>query len=118
MTKIKIKRVYEDPAETDGFRVLVDRLWPRGMKKEKLQYDYWAKDIPPSLQLRTWFRGDVAGRWNGFAVMYQSELARSEEMKLFLVKIRPYAVVTLIYASKEPIYNHARILKQYLDKLL
>ena len=86
MTQIKIKRVYEDPADTDGYRVLVDRLWPRGMKKEYLKYDVWEK-----------------------------ELEGSAAVKEFLTKIASYKVVTLLYASKEPVYNHARILQQYLE---
>lgn len=115
MTQIKIKRVYEEPAETDGYRVLVDRLWPRGMKKEYLKYDIWEKDITPSPDLRKWFHGDIGERWSDFSVMYEKELENSAAMRAFLVKIEPYKVVTLLYASKEPLYNHARILQQYLE---
>ena len=93
MTQIKIKRVYEEPADTDGYRVLVDRLWPRGMKKEYLKYDVWERDITPSPE----------------------ELEGSAAVKEFLTKIASYKVVTLLYASKEPVYNHARILQQYLE---
>ena len=73
MTKIKIKRVYEDTSDTDGYRVLVDRLWPRGMKKEHLKYDYWAKELTPSSDLRKWFHDDVPGHWKEFAEMYFGE---------------------------------------------
>ena len=107
MTQIKIKRVYEEPADTDGYRVLVDRLWPRGMKKEYLKYDVWEKDITPS--------PDLAGHWKEFAAMYEKELEGSAAVKEFLTKIASYKVVTLLYASKEPVYNHARILQQYLE---
>lgn len=65
MTQIRIKRVYEDPDAADGYRVLVDRLWPRGMKKEHLKYDAWEKDITPSPELRKWFHEDQAGHWEG-----------------------------------------------------
>ena len=115
MTQIKIKRVYEEPADTDGYRVLVDRLWPRGMKKEYLKYDVWEKDITPSPDLRKWFHGDIAGHRKEFAAMYEKELEGSAAVKEFLTKIASYKVVTLLYASKEPVYNHARILQQYLE---
>ena len=115
MTQIKIKRVYEEPADTDGYRVLVDRLWPRGMKKEYLKYEVWEKDITPSPDLRKWFHGDIAGHWKEFAAMYEKELEGSAAVKEFLTKIASYKVVTLLYASKEPVYNHARILQQYLE---
>lgn len=74
MVQVRIKRVYEDFSETDGYRVLVDKLWPRGIKKEWLKYDYWAKDITPSAALRRWFHEDIPGHWNDFVVMYQKEL--------------------------------------------
>ena len=80
MTKIKIKRVYEPtPSDTDGYRVLVDRLWPRGMKKEHLKYDYWAKELTPSSDLRKWFHDDVPGHWKEFAEMYRKELETSDK---------------------------------------
>ena len=69
--------MYEDFSETDGYRVLVDKLWPRGIKKEWLKYDYWAKDITPSAALRRWFHEDIPGHWNDFVVMYQKELEAS-----------------------------------------
>ena len=101
MIQVRIKRVYEDFSETDGYRVLVDKLWPRGMKKEWLKYDYWAKDITPSPTLRKWFHEDIPGHWGDF-----------------LTLIKPHPVITLLYASKEPVYNHARILRDYLEMRL
>ena len=89
MVQVRIKRVYEDFSETDGYRVLVDKLWPRGIKKEWLKYDYWAKD--------------------------QKELEASQAVADFLTLIKPHPVITLLYASKEPVYNHARILRDYLE---
>lgn len=118
MTQIYIKRVYEDPADNDGFRVLVDRLWPRGMKKEYLKYNLWEKGITPSPALRSWFHQDIPGHWDKFVAMYRKELSESEEVKDFIEKIRKYPVVTLLYASKEQQYNHARILQEYLQKHL
>lgn len=115
MTQIKIKRVYEDPKTVNGYRVLVDRLWPRGMKKEHLKYDVWEKDIAPSPELRKWFHEDTVKHWEGFSALYRKELETSETARNFLTTIRPYKTVTLLYASKEPVRNHARILQQFLE---
>ena len=101
MTQIRIKRVYEEPNATDGYRVLVDRLWPRGIKKEHLKYDVWEKDITPSPELRKWFHEDQAEHWEGF-----------------IDTIKHHHTITLLYASKAPIYNHARILQRFLQEHL
>ena len=100
MTQVNIKRVYDEPSEQDGYRVLVDRLWPRGMKREYLKYDYWAKEVTPSNDLRKWFHADVENRWGAFADMYQKELKESDAAKAFIDKIKAYSKVTLLYASK------------------
>ena len=84
MTQVNIKRVYDEPSEQDGYRVLVDRLWPRGMKREYLKYDYWAKEVTPSNDLRKWFHADVEKRWGAFADMYQKELKESDAAKAFI----------------------------------
>ena len=90
MIQVRIKRVYEDFSETDGYRVLVDKLWPRGMKKEWLKYDYWAKDITPSPTLRKWFHEDIPGHWGDFVTQYQKELDASPAMTDFLILIKPH----------------------------
>jgi len=118
MTQIKLKRVYEDYSNDDGYRVLVDRLWPRGMKKEHLHYDMWAKDIAPSADIRQWFHDDIKDHWEEFSNMYKKELTKSEAVKKFVEAIKDKDTVTLLYASKEPEHNHAKILKAYLDKEL
>ena len=118
MTSIKIKRVYEDFDESDGFRILVDRLWPRGIKKENLHYDLWAKDLTPSSNLRTWFHQDVEDHWDSFVASYQKELAELTNMNTYVDEIRVHPVVTLLYAAKDPVHNHVIILKKYLDTLL
>ena len=100
MTQIRIKRVYEEPNATDGYRVLVDRLWPRGIKKEHLKYD------------------DQAEHWEGFAAMYRKELENSEAALRFIDTIKHHHTITLLYASKAPIYNHARILQRFLQEHL
>lgn len=118
MTKIKIKRVYEASALEDGYRVLVDRLWPRGVKKEQLKHDAWEKGITPSVELRKWFHEDPENHWEGFTEMYRKELESSEPMQKFIEDIRSHPTVTLLYASKEPVRNHARILQQFLEEHL
>lgn len=118
MTKIQRKRVYEDPEPTDGYRVLVDRLWPRGMKKEYLKYDDWEKELTPSTALRQWFHEDVNRHWDTFAAKYREELHQSDAVARFLDKIKGKDTVTLLYASREPVHNHARILQEYLTEHL
>ena len=95
--------------------MLVDKLWPRGIKKEWLKYDYWAKDITPSAALRRWVHEESPGHWSDLVVMYQKELEASQAVADFLTLIKPHPVITLLYASKEPVYNHARILRDYLE---
>ena len=118
MTQVKIKRVYDPEERSDGFRVLVDKLWPRGIKKEDLHYDLWAKDITPSAELRKWFHEDVEKNWEGFSALYQKELSSSDAVKAFVANIKDKTVVTLLYASKDAVHNHALILKEFLEKSL
>lgn len=115
MTQIRIKRVYEAPDAADGYRVLVDRMWPRGMKKEYLKYDVWEKDITPSPELRKWFHEDQTEHWEGFVAMYRKELEDSVAAQKFIEHIKHFNTITLLYASKEPVHNHARILQQFLQ---
>ena len=115
MTQIRIKRVYEAPDAADGYRVLVDRLWPRGIKKEHLKSDVWEKDITPSAKLRKWFHENTTEHWEDFANMYRTELEGSDTVRQFMERIKTYDTVTLLYASKDPIRNHARIRQQFLS---
>jgi uncharacterized protein YeaO (DUF488 family) len=118
MTQIKIKRVYAPVESTDGFRVLVDKLYPRGIKKENLHCDLWTKDITPSTALRQWYHEDEAGRWDEFRKRYWQELESSPAVKNFVEEIRGQAVVTLLYASKNATENHALILQEFLMQQL
>lgn len=118
MTSIKIKRVYEDFEESDGYRILVDRLWPRGMKKENLHYDIWAKDITPSTALRKWYHQDLDKNWDTFVSAYQRELSNMPNMDTYVDEIKKHPVVTLLYASKDPTHNHAMVLMNYMETLL
>lgn len=116
MVQIRIKRVYEAPAPADGCRVLVDRLWPRGVRKEALPYDIWAKDLAPSAQLRSWFHADPEARWEEFGRRYTGELQDSEAVRDFVRRIAGEQTVTLLYASKRAAENHALILQEYLQR--
>lgn len=118
MTKIKLKRVFDKHEEHDGLRVLVDRLWPRGIKKEALHYDIWEKEIAPSTVLRKWVHADKGTRWIEFTALYQAELNQSEFLRIFIEKIRHYEIVTLLYATRDEIQNHAVILKNVLESRL
>lgn len=118
MPVIKIKRVYEEESKDDGLRVLVDRLWPRGIKKEALHYNKWAKEITPSAELRTWVHQDPENRWKEFTQKYTKELDASGAFVKFLQEIQSYKTVTLLYAAKDTTRNHAIILKSHLDKAL
>ena len=113
---IKIKRVYEKAEESDGIRILVDRLWPRGIKKEEV--DYWLKEISPSNELRKWFSHDF-NKWEEFKNKYFNELNSKKELINFLLElIKKNSNVTLLYSAKEEKYNNAVALKEYLQELL
>lgn len=114
---IKIKRIYEEPSKTDGFRVLVDRLWPRGFTKEKAAIDEWAKDLAPSNPLRTWFHHS-AGSWTDFEKKYLAELKQNAAVEDFLERHKDKKKITLIFATKDLEHNHALVLQQYLTGLL
>jgi len=112
--EIKIKRVYEDPVKEDGIRILVDRLWPRGMTKEKARIDLWLKDIGPSTELRKWFGHDPA-KWNEFRQRYQQELKKDDKLTSLLKDQLKKGVVTLVYGSKDKEHNEAMVLKELFD---
>jgi uncharacterized protein YeaO (DUF488 family) len=114
-TKLKIKRVYEKASEQDGQRILVDRLWPRGLTKEKAAVDLWLKEIAPSTELRKWFGHDPA-KWNEFQRKYHQELKKNDEQVLVLKEKLKMGVVTLVYGAKDELHNEALVLKEWLCK--
>jgi uncharacterized protein YeaO (DUF488 family) len=118
MITVKIKRVYDPEEKADGYRILVDKLWPRGLKKEDLHYDLWAKDITPSTPLRGWYHQDVENHWDGFRQKYMQELNSSTAVKNFIEKIKGKKTITLLYASKNATENHALILQDFLERTL
>jgi uncharacterized protein YeaO (DUF488 family) len=110
---IRIKRVYEEPARSDGTRLLVDRVWPRGMKKEALWLDEWVKEVAPSHDLRKWF-GHTPKRWKEFRQRYFAELrSRPETWQSIIVRARS-SNVTLLYGARDPEHNNAMALKEFL----
>lgn len=112
---IKLKRVYDAADTTDGLRFLVERLWPRGIKKIDLKMDEWLKDIGPSHDLRRWFAHDPK-KWDDFRKRYFAELDSRSEIWQPLVTAARHGTVTLIYSSREPAYNNAVALKEYLEE--
>ncbi|MDZ7683501.1 MAG: DUF488 domain-containing protein [Fodinibius sp.] len=109
----KTKRIYQDPSNDDGYRVLVDRLWPRGVSKEKARLDEWCKEIAPSTVLRKWFDHDP-NKFEEFANRYKAELTAKEDLITYLLKITRQQPVTLLYAAKDKTYNHALVLQDFL----
>ena len=118
MVDIELKRAYEAPSGSDGFRVLVDRLWPRGLSHARLPYDLWAKDIAPSVELRQWFHADTEHRWDEFASRYALELQHSDAFTRFVALIASKPKVTLVYGSHDPVHNHARVIRDACQKRL
>jgi len=110
---IKLKRVYEKQARSDGVRVLVERLWPRGMRKEDVHIDQWMKEIAPSTELRKWFGHDPA-RWEEFERRYTTELRGHDEELAQLRRLARGAILTLVYAARDEAHNSAVVLAHAL----
>lgn len=111
---LKLKRIYDEPTLEDGFRVLVDRLWPRGVSKEDAHLDLWLGDIAPSPGLRKWFNHDPA-RWDKFIDRYHAELDERPEVVTELFQKATSGKITLLFAAKDVRHNHALALKMYLE---
>ncbi|MGP8270919.1 MAG: DUF488 domain-containing protein [Terracidiphilus sp.] len=110
---IQLKRVYESSSSTDGARFLVERLWPRGIKKSSLEIKAWLKDVGPSTDLRKWFNHDPT-RWNEFRKRYFTELEKNPASWLPLTEAARHGTVTLVYSSHDPEHNNAVALKEFL----
>jgi len=109
--RFRIKRVYELPDKHDGRRILVDRLWPRGLTKEKASIDLWLKDIAPSTELRKWF-GHDPGRWEDFKERYLDELKGNSEQIQLLKQELDKGIVTLVYGAKDEEHNQAVVIQE------
>lgn len=116
MAHILLKRIYEDARKDDGYRVFMDRIWPRGLTKEQVKFDEWRKNLAPSTELRKWFHLDKSSHWNMFAERYQAELQANPDLKSFLASIEKYPVVTLLTAAKDIRHCHLFIFKKLVDK--
>jgi uncharacterized protein YeaO (DUF488 family) len=113
---IRIKRIYEEVAGEDGFRILVDRLWPRGIKKETAEIDLWLKEVAPSNELRKWFSHDP-GKWEEFKKKYAKELLAKRELLKKIRRIeKEKGTVTLLYSARDVEHNNAVALKAVLEK--
>jgi uncharacterized protein YeaO (DUF488 family) len=112
---IRIKRVYERPDPADGTRILVDRLWPRGLTKAKASVDLWLKEIAPSTELRKWFGHDPA-KWAEFKTRYHAELQANDEAVARLKAASAQGTVTLVYGAKDEAHNEAVVLQQFLSR--
>jgi uncharacterized protein YeaO (DUF488 family) len=112
---IKIKRAYEQPDKKDGVRILVDRLWPRGLTKEKASLDLWLKEIAPSTELRKWFDHDPA-KWKSFRARYETEIRHKDNLIKVLKDKAREGTVTLIYGARDEKHNEALVLKRFLER--
>ena len=111
--KIAVKRVYEKPGPEDGTRILVDRLWPRGLSREKAKIDVWLKSVAPSNELRKWYQHDV-DKWDEFRRRYFTELDKAADAVAELLEYVRKGTVTFLFSAKEARYNNAEALKDYI----
>ena len=112
---IKVKRIYDNPRGNDTFRILVDRLWPRGLSKDEVKIDLWQKDIAPSNSLRRWFSHDER-KWDEFKDRYFKELEKNDELVSTIIDRTKEEPITLLYGAKEEKFNNAMALKEYLEE--
>lgn len=112
---IQLKRAYEEPDTADGERILVDRLWPRGLTKQEARIDLWLKEIAPSTELRKWFGHDPS-KWKRFRGRYETELRHNDDLIKLLRGKAKESTITLIYAARDEEHNEAVVLKQFLEK--
>lgn len=113
-TQFKLKRAYDSADSSDGIRVYIDRLWPRGLSHETFHYNLWDKDIAPSDELRQWFHADPEGRWDEFKTKYMDELKQSKAMAALVRLLYTKPVVTLLYSSHDRQHNNAIVVYDYL----
>ena len=111
---LKIKRVYDPPSPNDGKRILIDRLWPRGLKKEDAKVDDWIKEVAPSTELRTWYGHDPK-KWSEFERRFFSELQRRQDLVEGIVSASRKGTVTLLFGSREERFNNAVALKEFVE---
>jgi uncharacterized protein YeaO (DUF488 family) len=115
MSMIKLKRAYEPASKDDGLRILVERLWPRGVSKQRAKIDLWLKDLAPSTELRKWYGHDPA-RWPQFRKRYWAELKGQGDLLALLKVVTPERTVTFVYAASDEERNSAVALKEFLER--
>ena len=113
--KIQLKRAYEPASPEDGYRIYIDRLWPRGLSHATFHYDSWDKQIAPSTELREWFHEDPTDRWDEFEKRYSAELSSNPAFAELKKEIADKPEVTLLYSSHDPLHNNAIIVKNHLE---
>ena len=114
---VRVKRVYDQPAKADGYRVLVDRVWPRGLKKSEARIDEWLREIAPSTALRKWFKHDP-DKWKEFKKKYSAELDDHREQVEKLVREARKRTITLLFSARDTEHNNAVALKEYIEQLM
>lgn len=112
--EINIKRAYDRESPQDGYRIYVDRIWPRGLSHSTFTYDEWDKDIAPSNELRHWFHEDTTGRWDEFRRRYAEELGENPAFAKLKETIKTKAEVTLLYSSHDSLHNNAVVVRDML----
>ena len=117
MMRIALKRAYEPPAKNDGRRILVDRVWPRGIARDDLEIDDWQKDLAPSRDLRAWFGHDPA-KWDEFKKRYGRELEQRPDALDRLIEQAKTGVITLVFGARDREHNNAVALKEHLERRL
>ncbi|MDE5976121.1 MAG: DUF488 family protein [Muribaculaceae bacterium] len=115
---IQLKRAYDPASSSDGFRVYIDRLWPRGLSHETFHYDSWDKEIAPTTELREWFHQDPDGHWSEFEKRYMEELKANPAFTQLKDELKDKPMVTLLYSSKDHLHNNAVIVKEALTENL
>lgn len=118
MTEIALKRAYEPASPDDGYRVLVDRLWPRGMSHATLHYDLWEKELAPSTELREWYHLDPDHRWDEFATRYAADLRANPDFQGFVRQLGEHKKVTLLFGSHDTAHNNAVVLRDLIAAAL
>ena len=114
--EIQLKRAYDPASSEDGYRVYIDRLWPRGLSHETFHYDSWDKAIAPSSELREWFHQDAEGRWKEFTEKYKKELSENPAFESLRKEIAGKPKVTLLYSSRDHEHNNAVVVKEVLNQ--
>jgi uncharacterized protein YeaO (DUF488 family) len=118
VSMMQIKRIYDPASDEDGYRILIDRLWPRGIKKDQADIDLWLKEAAPTTGLRKWFHENPPERWQEFRKAYHTELEKNEALADFEKLAEEYPVITLVYGAKDGQHNHALVLQYFLNETL